>query len=260
MLGVKLRFSVALLLSAAVPAAGQSPIQVILGVGKIGSWDTSITVTNPGSQAADFLLRPDCPGGQVFGPPCWAITGTIPPGGTYVLTDLSQAPALFNPFPQPFYLSRSSGDADLLVSARAFDTSDNCSRGDTLPVYPVDQAFQTAAMVFPGARRDAITHVNLLLMLPSIGDAIYLQSVVIAAKDGTGAVVGSLDYALTSGHPVFLLDVLGAMGISGLDGGSLWVEARPNVEMPPNPFAAVMTVSGQLDEHVVSGARVNAVF
>jgi hypothetical protein len=79
-------------------------------------------------------------------------------------------------------------------------------------------------MVFPGARRDAMTHVNLFLMVPSIGDAIYSQSIVVAAKVSTGAVVGSTDYTLVSIEPILILDVLGAMGISGLEGGSLWVQ------------------------------------
>lgn len=248
---------IALFVLLAPPAAfGQHRSVVVLGAGAVGSWDTKITVTNPGSTEMPITISPSINEGPEV-PPCLqpGICGdfarvSIAPFGTYVLPAIPQG--LIPPIPtapQPVYVAAPSAGPLPLVSAYAGDTAAACSRGESLPAVAADAAFDNRLDIIPGARRDADTHVNLFLAGSPL-EPLAMQ-IRVCAFDANGNVLSIKFYAVAPGQSLFIQDLLLDEGLLEMEEGSLQIDEPGG----SGKWAAVMTIVGSREVRAVTGSR-----
>ncbi len=245
-------------LFAPLTAFGQHRSVVVLGAGAVGTWDTKITVTNPGSSELSITISPNINEGPEV-PPCLqqGICGdfarvSIAPFGTYVLPGIPQG--LVPPIPtapQPVYVASPSSGPLPLVTAYAADTAAVCARGETLPAVPTDSAFDNSLLIIPGARRDADTHVNLFLAGSPLESS--TMQIRVCAFDPGGNLLSVKFYSVAPGQSLFIQDLLLDEGLAQMEEGSLQID-EPN---GTGKWAAVMTIVGRNEVRAVTGSRVN---
>lgn len=234
-----------LIASGLIAQSTPARVTAILGAGKAGSWDTAISVTNVESLhalpiviTAQYRSTLECPS-----TPCndYA-SATIPPFGSFDLPAIPDPPdSSFSNRPQVFYVLYPQAQAAPAVIAVAADSTSACGRSDTLPALLFEEAFALPDLVFSGARRNSARYVNLLVAADP-----HLQTllpVTVAAADGNGFPAGNSTFlSVPPGSSVLIVDVLGQLGVTSLESGSLRVSWTPPDFLTLQSFAAVMTI------------------
>ena len=248
----------AFVLFAPLAAFAQHRSVVVLGAGAVGSWDTKITVTNPGSTEMPITISPSINEGPEV-PPCLqpGICGdfarvSIAPFGTYVLPSIPQG--LVPPIPtapQPVYVAAPSSGPLPLVTAYAGDTAAACSRGESLPAQATDAAFDNRLDIIPGARRDADAHVNLFLAGSPL-ETLAMQ-IRVCAFDAQGNILAIKFYEVAPGQSLFIQDLLLDEGLPEMAEGSLQIDEPGGT----GKWAAVMTIVGRTEVRALTGSRVD---
>jgi hypothetical protein len=203
-------------LLAGVAARAQVPGDqiAVFGTGKVGSWSTELTLSNPLDAAATVEVKPS-PGEIVCLQPC-DFTHEIPARGTIVL-----------PSPPPDGIGVTYVDAFSTtpprVLARVLDAN---GRSVDLPTFRLGEliAMDASELVFPGAQRWAEGTVNLLLV--NVWDAAHSPAPVslrLEAFDANGASLSARDLDLSAGEVRFMADALGFLGVSVVEVGQLSV-------------------------------------
>lgn len=213
-------FSVAILAffggvaTAQLPPTDPDPLAIV-GTGRVGTWTTELTLSNPLEEAMTVEVKSD-PGHVVCVLPC-DFVHTIPARGTIVI-----------PSPAPdavgvTYVSKPFGSVPSVL-ARVLDGT---GRSVDLPVFRLStlRALDPSELVFAGAQRWTGGTVNLLLAniwipLPLSGGPVTLR---LEAFDANGASLGSREVTLELGENRFLADALGFLGVGVVEVGQLSV-------------------------------------
>jgi hypothetical protein len=206
--------SAILALTAGASAQTEPPADrlAIFGAGKVGSWTTELTLSNPRTEPSTVEVKTS-PGEIVCVLPC-DFTHEIPGRGTIVLGP---------PPPDGIgvtYVSAVSGSLPRVL-ARVLD---GIGRSVDLPVFRLSTllALDAPELVFPGAQRWAEGNVN--LVVASIWDpARHAEPVTLRleAFDANGISLGARDVALAAGETRFMGDALGFLGVSVVEVGQL---------------------------------------
>ena len=201
-------------------ARAQTPPEIpdplaVFGTGRVASWTTELTLSNPLDQAMTADVKTS-PAEIVCVLPC-DFTHEIPARGTIVLGP---------PPPDSIGVTYVTGipGTDPRVLARVLDAT---GRSVDLPVFRLSAllALDASELVFPGAQRWAEGSVNLLLAnlvdpVDFAGDAVTLE---LEAFDANGASLGSRDVALAKGETLFRTDALGWLGVGVVEVAQLSV-------------------------------------
>ena len=208
------------ILCAALFAGGAARAQAsgdkiaVFGTGKIGSWTTELTISNPLDAAMTVEVKPS-PGEIVCLQPC-DFTHDVPARGTIVVASpppdgiaVTYVDALAAPPPR--------------VLARVLDAH---GRSVDLPAFRLEEliAQDASELVFPGAQRWSEGTVNLLLA--QIWDPTHSAEPVslrLEAFDANGASLGARDVSLAAGEVRFVTDALGFLGVDVVEVGQLSV-------------------------------------
>ncbi len=207
-------------LAATVAAADEL---VIVGVGHLGPFDTTLELANPTPAAMTVIFdsKPPenigCPGS---GPPCSPYV-IIPAHGS-VTVDLTKYP--FGALDLLYFGVRG---ATALPSVRATITNANLPpQVVSLPVSSRAELVQANRTVlsFAGASRSETQHSNLILanIYPTDAESVDPLPVTITAYDTTGIALGTMRAVVTD-HPLFLVDICEQLGVPSLDRGQLEV-------------------------------------
>jgi hypothetical protein len=218
-----------LVLGASLRASGvEAPALVVVGAGYTGTWDTEILIGNP--YDADLNLEVSSVRLSSETTPC--TVGTCPPptptylalkANSQITIHVSQMGGLIGGPVIALYINCVPGADSIdtrlpVVRARAYAVA-TPGRAMELPVVSIAALTSRAPLpfVFVGALHSATAHSNLIVAETSnlVGsDANF----VIDAVNSDGEVVASMTRSVSAGGSVFLVDVLGAMGISDFDG------------------------------------------
>lgn len=201
---------------------------LVTGVGSPGTWTTNFTFANPTATelrvqayiAAGYEEQclPVCPIGQI----------TIPANGTSSFT-INGAP--FNSgLLQTVYITPQDGVTFPTVRVEAVNLADPTQR-IVLPVIRLStlNARSPDALFFPSASRSASTHSNIGVgLVASDGtNPQFSVRVEVFAADGTplgqGVFGNTFLDQISSWSNIFLVDVLGYLGIASLDNGQIRV-------------------------------------
>jgi hypothetical protein len=124
------------------------------------------------------------------------------------------------------HLKATDSSSAPVVRARIINTA-NSSQSADLPVFRLATllAKNPAQLVFPGAARSESVHANLILAVlrPPNDFTSRSANVMVEAFASSGQLLASRSLNLEDGQPVFLIDVLGDLGVASLDQGQLRV-------------------------------------
>ncbi len=194
---------------------------VVLGVGKLGSFETSLELVNPIAAPMTVLLDdvpPEtvtCPDGGVS-----CITHvTIPPQGSLTIDS-----AIY-PFGAPDVLYVATIGTASLPAVRAIIANQTVPpQIVSLPTVSRNLLDVTndGVLDFPGLEKSAAGHSNLILANVTPGDEEPggPMLVKLTAFGGDGSSKGSIQFMLGAG-PVFLIDAAAQLGVSAIDHGHL---------------------------------------
>ena len=234
-------------LCVAASAAAQASGVIVTGVGSSGTWGTSIDFANPGSTPIRFILTPNPR--ECFVGPC---DFTVPANGTLTLGRESFPGAL-----QTIFVAPEEGSPAPVVRAHVADAAS--PRGAELPAASLDAITGRAgsnALAFPGVTRNASTHSNLILAGISATPASFPTdtfAAVVQLFDRDGNLLANRlvtndcppAAAATSCPDLFLVDVVGQLGVSAIEGGQLSVT---KIQIDPGnvPFTQAVAIWGEL--------------
>lgn len=208
--------------STRVASAAEDPALVIPGAGFTGTWDTEILIGNPLDTTMNVAVSPVRLSSQFTGcqsdpcPPPFGVSVALPAHGQRVVhySDIFVGVAAL-------YVSNlDSGTTQLpIVRARAYAVAQP-SRAMELPIvtYATLVARGGAPMVFVGVYRSTGgAHSNLALAETAnlVGSDATVR---IDAIDENGQTIGSMNRSIILGQAIFLVDVLGQMGVSEFSG------------------------------------------
>lgn len=249
-------FVSALAVLVAAPALAGHHSTMILGAGRLGTWDTEITVTNYWGQPMPVVISTGISDGPETAScaeqpsPCVEyLRETIPPLGTVVLAgipiDSGGSPE--GVVPAPVYVAVDESLPLPAVTARMYDTAADCARGESLPIVDADAAFSASARSFPGARHDATGHVNLLIAAgPGETDPVAVR---VCVFDPGGTLIAARFFPVRDGHPIMVPDVVALLGVPEMAQGMLLVD-EPDGSAP---FTAAMSIVGPKEIRIVAG-------
>jgi hypothetical protein len=245
-----------LLFFLAAPAFAGHHSEVILGAGRLGTWDTEITVTNYWGQPMPVVIStgvsdgPETSGCAGQPAPCVEyLRETIPPLGTVVLSGipLGAGGSSADVVPAPVYVAVDETLPLPAVTARMADTAADCSSGQSLPIVDTDGAYSSSPRSFPGARHDETGHVNLLLAAaPGEPDPVSIR---VCVFDPGGTLIAARFFPVRDGHPILVGDVVALLGVPEMAQGMLLVD-EPNGSAA---FTAAMSIIGPKEFRIVSG-------
>jgi len=225
-----------MILGLAIATVCQADSLVYTGAGKSGTWTTEVTVSNPAdrSLAVQLAAFPDihevgCPGvcnytHVTLAPhatvtmPIQAIFGTI--------ANVGQGPDRL----EILYITPIDTATLPTATVRVINTVSPTQRVELPPVRAdAIAAAQLSTLTFPDATRTSTSHTNLIVgqvgqnALPTMP-----CNVTIAIYDQSGALTGNTTMALPVAPlpPLFLIDLLGQLGIAAQDGGQIQVTAQ----------------------------------
>jgi len=210
----------ALMVAFAATSLATADELVILGVGHLGPFDTTLELANPTAAPMTVLYdnappeNTGCPGS---GPPC-VRNVTIPAHGSATI-DSSNYP--FGALDLLYVAVRGPG----LPSIRGTITNLTLPpQVVTLPVASRDTLVgaNPTLISLAGATRSATEHSNLVLanIYPTDASSVDPLTVTITAYDATGNALGAMNATVTE-HPLFLVDICAQLGVSSVDKGHL---------------------------------------
>jgi hypothetical protein len=193
---------------------------VIPGAGRAGTWDIVIDVSNGGGEPVSLEVGPV----PSFPTGCPALCPLpfriLQPGESTSITadDVSH----FLPGLGLAYLNSATGDFSR-VTARAY-TQNTAFPAQTAEI-PINRLSTIAALnpqvlIFPGARKSVESRSNLFLTEPS-GQANLTATVEIL--DSGGGVLALQTVTVPAGAILYLVDVIGTMGVPALANGGIRV-------------------------------------
>jgi virginiamycin B lyase len=207
------------------------PDAVVLPGGTSGSWETLLEVSNVGSQSASILAGVYPRGSCISfgsGPPG---RGALLPanGAGEIALDSSVIRGL-----RTFYVKNTREGTLPVVRARIRNLDLPSQSGD-IPLIRLSTltSLNPVTLSFPGALRDGPARTNLLLAELSI-ERLVLDSPVpsvqtrvdVLGSDGT--LLASGEFAVTSGTCLYLVDVIGRLGVESLKDGQIRVTKLGN--------------------------------
>jgi hypothetical protein len=252
---IRIRFTLALLatlLLASVMVAQIAPDDLILtGVGFGGGWDTEIELADSqlgvgtaGEVTVVNALTGPCP------PFCDSVSYTVPPHGTTRIRMSEAFPAY--PGLRTVHVSTITEQPLPVVRARIFNGSRPAQSAE-VPVFrnPTLAPRSYSVLVFPGLQHANGDYSNLVLQNL---DPNLTADVLVEAFDAEGRALGSeiVGVPRETFGPLVLVDVAGALGAAGVDGGSLRVTRRSGSQ-PLWGVLATVYADGRVA--VVSGAN-----
>lgn len=199
---------------------------MVPGIGTSGHWESEIEVANPGTRSADILagvyLRYSCIS-LGYTPPATSIE--LPPNGSGKM--LVNTSVIFGP--GNFYVRNTVEGILPAVRARIYNR-DAPSQSADLPAIRLSTLtkLNPTTLTFPGAVRSGPDRTNLLIAELSI-DRLIVETpipsirtrVEVLGSDGT--LLGSEEFDVTSGTDLYLVDVIGRLGIASLQDGQVRV-------------------------------------
>ena len=229
---------------------------LILGAGKAGPWDTSISVSNVGPDPLDVRIGPNLGCGPLGGT-CGTYTlATIAPFATFVLPQIPDNPYFSGP--QAVYVRHGIAARVPVVTAVVTDHGDGCERSMTLRGLGRGVAFSPGDLLFSGVSTNSDQYANLMLAIRPPGGAPWFDEteVRVIVRDASGAEVGTATYRVTSDGALVVVDFLGDIGILSLEGGSVTL-SETSVQSPSfSSFEALITVVGPARALAIQGTRV----
>ncbi|HEX9150236.1 MAG TPA: hypothetical protein VF958_13835 [Thermoanaerobaculia bacterium] len=217
-------------LAATAWALPERDVLVIAGAGVSQAWNTEFDLANPGPTPLTVeigrldvpLSEGQCPGID----PCIVAVDhrVIPPNGTIHTNAYSIGAGLVSTF---YVVSPDAGGSLPVVHARTVDRN-RPARGTDIPVVRRSTLIASGenGLSFPAAVRSASVHSNLVLAeISAKADLEVLVEVFSAEGErlaGQNFHVGR-DNALGRDGTLFLVDILGMLGVSELDGGQIRV-------------------------------------
>lgn len=231
---------------------------LVLGAGKAGGWDTSISVTNVGPDPLDIRIGPNRACGPLGGNCGTYVITTIGPFATFVLPSIPDTPHFEGP--QAMYVRHGIAARVPTVSAVVADTEGACERSMSLPGLGRAVAFAPGDLVFSGVSRDSGQYANLILAVRPPGGAPYFSETEVRAsvRDSGGVEIGAAIYRVTSDGAVVVVDFLRELGILSLESGSVTVSETSPQNPSVSSFEAVVTVVTPTRALAVQGTRVAA--
>jgi hypothetical protein len=223
---------------------------VVVGNGSPGSWTTVLDIANPlptplTVQIASLSeFQTVCPG------PCPWLDVTVPGDGTL------QMPAPAGTSLQTLYLSTPDGAPLPTVRAR---TINSLSPQQAVELLAVRQStllrLGDSVLNFPGAIRSADVHTNLAVDLISPGGGYGQFTVLVEALSSAGQVLGSGTFTNCSQTgqgclDLFLVDVLGQLGVTDLQDGHLRVTKTPAFDGQLWGFTSIVYPAGNVSVSV----------
>jgi hypothetical protein len=204
-------------------AQTESETLIAFGGGTISSWVTEYSLANRTSTSTSVYLgnTPEvptvCP--PLTGCSQFAISVSVPANGSA----RSFGPAVgFG----TMHLKSTDNSTPPTVRARIINTAFPSQSGE-LPVFRLATllAMNPPQLVFPGATRSGSSHSNLVLaVLRAAGDFTpRTVSAVVEVYAGSGQLLGSRELDLECCQTLFLIDVVGNLGITSLDQGQIRV-------------------------------------
>jgi hypothetical protein len=230
---------------------------LVLGAGKAGNWDTSISVTNVGPDPIDVRIGPNLGCGPLGGTCGTYTSATIGPFGTFVLPSIPDSP--FFTGPQAVYVRHGIAARVPVVTAVVADRAGACERSMTLEGLGRATAFSPGDLVFAGVRRSSDQYANLILAVRPPGGAPWFSETEVRAtvRDATGAEVGTSTYRVTSEGAVTVADFLHELGVLSLEAGSVTL-SEASVQNPTvSSFEGVITLVEPTRALAIRGARVS---
>lgn len=207
----------ALLVAHRTAVAQVSDALVVVGAGAAGPWVTEYEFANRDISTAQVHVGPapfsvPCPPLQ----PCEQASVSIPGRG------VAKVPAL--PYGRTFVGSTfvTVANADLPTVRARIVNSSRLAQSIELPVTRLSTitALNPSELVFPTAARTGTAHSNLVLSELSHSAALTVR---VEAYSAEGTLLGAADLGLERGNSLFIIDVLGTLGITGLANGQVRV-------------------------------------
>lgn len=230
---------------------------LVLGGGKAGSWDTSISVTNVLPTPIDIRIGPNNGCDPWFGGSCGVYArATIAPFATYVLASIPDNPYFFGP--QALYVRHAASVAAPVVTAVVTDVGGTCERSMTLHGLSSAVSFLPGDLVFSGVTTNGEQYANLVLAILPPGGAPYSSEadVRVTIRDASGVEVGTTNYHITSDGAVVVVDFLSELGIPSFEGGSVTLsDASPRGTCCSN-FEGLITLVSPIRALAIQGTRV----
>jgi hypothetical protein len=229
---------------------------LVLGAGKAGSWNTSITVTNVGTDPLDVRIGPNLGCGP-FGGTCGTYaSATIAPFATFVLPEIPESPYFSGP--QAVYVRHGIAARVPVVSAVVADLGGSCERSMTLVGLGRAVAFSPGDLLFSGINRDSSQYSNLILAIrPPTGAPWFDETEVrVGVRDSAGVEVGAATYQVTSNGAVVVVDFLRELGILNLADGSVTLSEESTQNPSYSTFEGIITAVEPTRAFAIQGTRV----
>lgn len=220
---MKQAFLLTLVISLSAAGLATADELVVVGVGRIGPFDTTLEIANPTAASMTVVFNnapPENTGCPGTGPPC-VPSVTIPAHGSVTVDSTKYS------FGALDLLYIGVLGAPGLPSVRATISNQNLApQVVSLPVASRDALVEAnpTLLSFAGATRSATAHSNLVLanVYPTDASKVDPLSVTMTAYDAVGGVRGSLNAVVTD-HPLFLVDICGQLGVPTMDKGHIEV-------------------------------------
>lgn len=222
--------AVALVLASVVVRADSI---IIVGAGNPAPWDTDIEVANPTDAPLEVQLGalPDFEP-VVCGTECIIVHYTVPANGSIKLTSIDVPNIAHRAFLNTVYVTTATSVLPV-VRARVFNTA-KPQQAVEIPAVRVSTIANVQLLDLPSIIRTEDAHTNLIATRPFRTaeplrvrvEAYHASGELLATREFSAALIGNYE------PNVFIVDVLGALGISSLadghlrvtstDGGPLW--------------------------------------
>ena len=211
------------LLALATAATGEEPTSLVIpGAGFTGTYDTEIVLGNPYDVDLNLIVFPLRLSSQYAG----CMFNECPPPQPMLVTLKANGQGVFH-YSDAFPMDVAAlyvGEADesdfrLPVARARVYAVGNPGRAMELPIntYATLVARSDAALVFVGAQHSRAAYSNLVVLETShlVDSDVDVR---IEAVDQDGHAVGSIERSIVSGHSIFLVNVVGQMGIPEFSG------------------------------------------
>jgi hypothetical protein len=197
-------------------AQDQPKSLLIMGSGNTGTWTTELHIVNPTNKALDIQVgRFPIPVYCTIDP-CPNTNAGIPANGEATIQIGELGAGVYMQFLYVMPLNQT--DPFPIVRARAYEVAQP-ARAMELPItsYSALAARNNSPLDFPGAERSSTAHSNLIIAEVSQGYGVT-PSARIDAITTDGTTVATKTVTLFQGQNLFLVDVLGTMGIDNFSG------------------------------------------
>jgi len=202
---------------------------VVAGTGSPGPWTTRLEIANPGSTDLRVTIFQAAGFQECSFPVCPFVTLFVPANQT-VVVDTSALSFDSATQLQTLYMTPSDNVTLPTVRAHAINQAQP-TQGAILPVVRLStlNLLAPSVLVFPAASRTATTHSNVGVGVVAPDGTNPLFSVRIDVFSPTGTLLASGTFANTLvpelgfGANIFLVDVLGMLGVEALEGGQIRV-------------------------------------